>query len=191
MAKKPKKTTTLAEIEEAFVTEGTAFFESFRRKKAKETVYAFLFELSAVGYYAGAAIATEEGLARSADDVQDSFDGDLEQAKSELRWGSLEDGWLQSTDKQFRATNELLERAEETELYPEYDGTLEKVAAAALQRMIDAGVFGSADERERLVVGLCHTGGDNSEQDFLRWAKPLNSASVLKRLKAELKRCRA
>ena len=188
MAKKSTKNTTVEEIELSLANEGTAFYRDFRKRRSEEEIYAFLFELSAVGYAAAAAIATEEALARFANECLDSYEGDLDRAMSDLRWAGPENGWYQSADKQFRGTNKLLETAERAELYPEYDGTLVKIALAALRRMITDGVFGSGGDLEKTVVGVCHTGGDNSEEDFIKWASMVNAPSVIRRLKAELKK---
>jgi len=188
MAKKATTPTTIQEIEDAIITEATAYFALMQKRLATETTYAFLLELSAVGYAIAAAIATEESLERFADECAEDFDDDIEAAKNSLRWGSTEDGWYQSEDKHFRSSNKLLDAAENLDLYPEYDGTLERIALQAIQRMIDQGVFGPAAEREKLVLGICHTGGDNDEKDFLAWAAQVNSTKVMKRLKSELKK---
>ena len=188
MPKKSKPSTTLSAIENSLVAEGGAFFRNFQKQNPRETIYGFLFELSGLGYAAAAAIATEESLARFAQECEDDYDGDLERAKDELRWAGPENGWYQSDDKHFRSTNKLLELAEECGLYPEYDGTLEKIALSAIQRMMSDGVFGLPSEREKVVLGICHTGGDNSEEDFLRWASAVNSPAVIQRLEAELKK---
>lgn len=187
MKKKPAKTTTLQEIEEALFTEGAAFFRDFQKKHNHEHIYSFLFELSEVGYAAAAVIATEESLAEFAQDCADDFDGDIQRALAELKWGSTEEGCYQSEDKHFRNTNKLLDIAEETELYPDYDGTIEKIALSVLARMDSEGLFGVKEVREKIVIGICHTGGDNSEEDFIKWASAVNPPAVMKRLKAELK----
>lgn len=188
MAKKSAKRTTQEEIENALLAEAISFYQAFQKRHAKEAIYAFLLELSSVGYAAAAAIATEESLTRHAEECADDFEGDLPQAISELRWAGPEDGWYQSEDKQFRNANKLLEIAEETELYAEYDGTLEKIALSVIKRMDAEGLFGPPEVREKMVLGICHTGGDNSEQDFIKWASDVNPPAVLKRLKAQLKK---
>jgi hypothetical protein len=170
MAKKAVKSTTLREIEDAMLAEGVAFLQAFQKRHEKETIYAFLFELSAVGYAVAAAIATEESLRTHAEECVDDFDGDVNKAMTELRWAGPEDGWHQSEDKHFRNTNKLLDIAENSELYPEYDGTLEKIALSVIQRMDSAALFGPPKMREKIVLGICHTGGDNSVQDFIKWA---------------------
>lgn len=188
MKKKSAKSTTLQEIEDALFTEGAAFFRDFQKKHDNEHIYSFLFELSEVGYAAAAVIATEESLTEFAQDCADDFDGDVQRALAELRWGGTEDGCYQSADKHFRNTNKLLDTAEETELYPEYDGTLEKLALSVLGRMDSEGLFGSKDARQKIVIGICYTGGDNSEEDFIKWASAVNPPAVIKRLKTELKK---
>ena len=187
MAKKSVKSTTLKEIEDAMFADGVAFLQAFQKRHAKEAIYAFLFELSSVGFSAAAAIATEESLTRHAEECVDDLDGDIPQAISELRWVGPEDGWYQSEDKQFRNANKLLEIAEETELYAEYDGTLEKIALSVIERMDTEGLFGPPEAREKIVLGICHTGGDNSEQDFIKWATSVNPPAIIKRLKTQLK----
>lgn len=149
MAKKTAKATSLQAIEDSLTVDGTAFYSAFRQKNPDEHVYAFLFELSAVGYAANAAIATQESLSRFAEECVDSYDGDLDRATEDLRWSSPENGWYQSPDKAFRDTNKLLDIAERSELYGEYDGSLEKLALRALKRMIKSGVFGDSSDLER------------------------------------------
>ncbi|MFO0924958.1 MAG: DUF4303 domain-containing protein [Pirellulales bacterium] len=186
MAKKKSSATSAEAIASALAVDATAFLEGFRKKHAKETIYAFLLELSAVGYAAGAAIATEESLRRFAEDCVEDFDGDLEKALRDMRWaGPEEESWYQSPEKAFRISNQLLEIAEETELYPEYDGSLEKIALSALKSMMKEGAFGTKQECDAMVISICHTGGDNSAEDFLRWASSINSPKVMKRLKKE------
>ena len=187
MPKKPTKATTLTEIEDALAAEGAAWVMSFRAAHADERPYAFVFEISEVGYAAGAAIATEEGLDRFAAESAESYGGDLRKAKADCRWAGPENGWYQSPDKAFKNTNRLLGVAEATGLYPEYGDTLENLAVAALRRMDAEGCFGEGPARDSLLAGVCLTGGDNSDEQFVRWAEQANPAGVVDRLKRELK----
>jgi hypothetical protein len=124
----------------------------------------------------------------TAEECADDFDRDTSRAISELRWAGPEDGWYPSEDKQFRNANKLLELAEETELYPEYDGTLEKIALSMVERMDGEGLFGPQQVHKKMVIGICRTGGDNSEKDFIRWASAVNPSAVIRPLKAQLKK---
>lgn len=187
MAKKSAQVTTVQEIEQAIYSDAAAFLAAFRKRRSKETMFGFLFEVSSVGYAIHVAIGTEESLAKAAEELVDDFDGDLDRAKAELRWAGVEDGWHQSADKDVRNANKLLDIAETIELYPEYDGTLESIALKVLAKMDAEGLFGEGKAREQIVLGVCHTGGDNSEKDFIKWASQVNPPGVIKRLKKELK----
>jgi hypothetical protein len=48
-------------------------------------------------------------------------------------------------------------------------------------------VFGVGKEREKIVIGVCYVGGDNSEEEFLKWAKSVNPPSIIERLRTELR----
>jgi hypothetical protein len=67
-----------------------------------------------------------------------------------------------------------------------YDGTLNGICIEVLKRMDAEGAFGTGPERERVVLGICYIGGDNSQEEFLGWAKQVNPSSVYKRLRKEL-----
>jgi hypothetical protein len=173
--------------------------EDFLRRVAKanpgETLYAFLFEISCEGFSAHGAVATEEALARYAQaqlaKVKPIKASDpLATAQSCFRWAGPEDGWYQQPDSAFKATNELLGRAQRQNLYDMYDGSLNEMCLQVLRDMDKAGHFGKGRDRERIVLGICYIGGDNSDEEFLGWAKQVNSTSVMKRLRQELKQSR-
>ena len=71
--------------------------------------------------------------------------------------------------------------------YEAYDGTLEGLCIEVLKELDSVGTFGTGSERERVVLGICYIGGDNSEKEFLNWAKQVNPPKVFKRLRQELK----
>ncbi len=160
---------------------------SLDTKAACEGVDLFIsFGVERCWVRSSAAVASEESLSKYAEECIDDYDGDLDQAIAELRWGGIEDGWYQSKDKDFRNANGLLDIAEQIELYPEYDGTLEKIGLSVIRRMDAEAIFGPPEVRERIVIGICHTGGDNSQEQFLEWASAVNPPSVIKRLKSQL-----
>jgi hypothetical protein len=170
--------------------------EDFLARVAKanpgETLYAFLFEISCEGFSAHGAVATEEALARYSKaqlaKVKPIKASDpLAIVQSGFRWAGPEDGWYQQPDSAFNAANELLSRAEAQNLYEMYDGSLNEMCIQVLREMDEAGQFGKGDERERVVLGICYIGGDNSDEEFLGWAKQVNSPSVMKRLRQEHK----
>lgn len=185
MAKSRKEPVSLDAIRAGLKDAATEFIRAVAKKHPGETLYGFLIEVSRVGFAAFGAAATEEGLLRNAKNYADEEGGDAAQLAAEFRWGSIENGWYQEPAKPFNRVNELLERAEEQQLYAEYSGVLEQLCLDALKELDSAGLFGSGHVREQVAIGICHTGGDNTEQQFLQWAEQVNPPTVLKRLKME------
>jgi hypothetical protein len=151
-----------------------------------ETPYAFLFEISPSGFSAHGTVGTEEALTRFAErGIGKGYGDSVDSLRADFRWGSPEDAWYQQPDDAFDAVNALLGQAEEASLYQRYDGTLETLCLEVLKAMDTDGIFGTGAEREKIVLGLCYIGGDNSAQEFLGWAKQVNPPKVYKRLRKE------
>jgi hypothetical protein len=185
MAKSRKEPVSLDAIREALKEAAKTFLAAVAKKHPGEMLYGFLFEVSAVGYSAAAAAATEEGLRRSTAKSAAEEGVDASELAAQYRWGSIEDAWYQEPSKPFDRVNDLLESADAQQLYPEFSGVLEQLCVEALKELDAAGVFGSGPERERVAIGVCHTGGDNSEAQFLGWAEQVNPPKVFERLKSE------
>src|SRR5262249_17973166 len=135
-------------------------------------------------------VGTEEGLTRFAEEWVSGKHADedtdtSEKATAFFRWGSTEDAWYQQPDEAFNAVNKLLSRAQEEGLYEEYSDALEKLCVEVLKEMEAAGRFGVGSDREKVVLGLCYIGGDNSEKEFLGWARQVNPQKVYRRLRRE------
>lgn len=186
MARSQKRPVTLNAIRIELRTAVEKFLCELMNKHSGETLYGFLLEVSCEGFSAHGAAATEEGLTRYAEKWVAEEGGKLNRWKAEFRWGSPEDAWYQQPDAAFNKVNQLLRKAEQQELYERYDGTLNELCIDVLKEMDAAGVFGTGPDRERLIVGLCYIGGDNSEEEFLGWAKQVNPPKVYKRLRQEL-----
>jgi hypothetical protein len=112
----------------------------------------------------------------------------MEKAKNDLRWAGPENGWFQVDDKYFRASNKLLEQGFDCGLLDYFDGKTQQYALDALKRFVESESFVDEKIRERIVVGICYTGGDNSDEQLLEWAKMVNPKKVVDRLKKELKK---
>lgn len=173
--------------------------EDYLRRVAKahpsETMYAFLLEISCEGFSVHGAVATEEALGRHSQNQLEKVrpirtPDPLATLRSCLRWAGPEDGWYQQPDTAFDPVNRLLSRAETEALYEMYDGSLHELCIQTLRAMDEAGLFGTGEARERVVIGICNIGGDNSDEEFLGWAKQVNSLRVMKRLRQELKQSR-
>src|SRR5207249_3020467 len=101
-----------------------------------------------------------------------------------LRWGSPEDGWYARYDARFfDEANRLLREAREQGALEMLDHPLNNVCLEALRELDDAGVFGTGDERDEVLIGICYTGGDNSEQEFFGWAEKVNPPQVIERVR--------
>jgi hypothetical protein len=185
MAKSRTESLSLGDIRSALHQAAEKFLHAVAKDHPGETLYGFLFEVSCEGFSAHGAAATEEGLSRFAEEWAAERGGKVEHLKSEFRWGSTEDAWYQQPDAAFAAVNRLLARAEREELYEMYAGVLEGLCIDVLKEMDAAGTFGTGATRERVTLGVCYIGGDNSEEEFLGWAKRVNPPKVFKRLRAE------
>ena len=195
MAKSKTTPVSRDEICSALRSSAEDFLRRVAKKHPGETLYAFLFEISCEGFSAHGAVATEEALARYSKaqlaEVKPIKASDpLAVVQSCFRWAGPEDGWYQQPDAAFNAANDLLSRAEAQNLYEMSDGSLNEMCLHVLREMDKAGQFGTGDERDRVVLGICYIGGDNSDKEFLGWAKQVNPPSVMKRLREELKRSR-
>jgi hypothetical protein len=187
VARSPKDRVALDVIRAELRSAAEKFLHEVRREHPGETLYGFLFEVSCEGFSAHGTAASEEGLTRYAERWVADKGGKLNKLKAEFRWGSPEDAWYQEPDAVFDRVNRLLGEAEKQELYEMYDSTLNAICIQVLKQMDADGVFGVGPERERMVIGVCYIGGDNSEKEFLGWAKQVNPASVYKRLQQELR----
>jgi hypothetical protein len=190
MAKSKKKPVTLDAIRTALRAAAEEFLRGVEKEHPGETLYGFLFEIEPSQSTAHGAVGTEEGLTRYAEKwvkgkSADERTNTVEKARDCFRWGSTEDAWYQQPDEVFGSVNELLQRALEEGLYERYSDGLEKVCVEVLKELDAEGRFGTGAERERVVLGLCYIGGDNSAEEFLRWARQVNPQKVYRRLRRE------
>lgn len=188
MAKSPKQTVTLEAIRSALRSAAEDFLSRVATEHPAETLYAFVFETDVEGFSAHGAVATEQALTRFAQrEVKKGRGKDLEKVRAEFRWGSTEDGWYQDPDAAFDQVNALLTLAARQELYELFDGTLQSLCIEVLKELDAAGTFGASPGRERVILGVCYIGGDNSDEEFLNWAKQVNPPTAYKRLQKELR----
>jgi hypothetical protein len=188
MTKSRKQPVTLDSIRKGLRAAAEEFLRRVAKEHPGETLYGFLFEISCEGFSAHGTAGTEEALTRFAERQVARDGGDLEAVRAEFRWGSPEDSWYQQPDEAFDAVHDLLTRAMKEGLYEEYSGTLEGLCIDVLKELDAAGTFGTGADRERVALGVCYIGGDNSEQEFLGWARQVNPSKVYRRLRQELKR---
>lgn len=68
------------------------------------------------------------------------------------------------------------------------DQQLQQLCLEVLQQLDSVGVFASAETRQNILIGVCDVGGDNTEEDFLKWAEVVNPPVVIERLRRELQK---
>jgi hypothetical protein len=195
MAKNRSNAARLDAIRDGLKTAAKDFLAAVQRDYPGEKCYAFLFEVACEGSDAHGALATEEALGRHVTKMirrgyRAKRGDDRDVALSGFRWAGPEDGWHQQPDAAFDVVNEIIGKAVQEGYYEMYDGTLERVCLAALRELDAEGVFGRVKERESVVLGVCYIGGDNSDEEFLGWAKEVNPPAVYRGLMNELKQSR-
>lgn len=181
-----------ARIRVALVAGVREFLTALGQAQPGETMYGFLFELAPEGTHAEAAAATEEGLLRVVERYVElgymASEGETATVlRAWLRWAGPEDGWFQGNDNQcFEAANALLDIAIASGFLTPFDDELAGLAIGALRELDAEGCFGTLTEREQVAIGLCYTGGDNTDEEFLDWAEQVNPPSTMARLRREI-----
>jgi hypothetical protein len=190
MAKAKQPCVTLEAIRAALRPAAAGYLRRVVELHPGETLYGFLLELSTEGFSVYGAFNTEENLTRvaercAADSPDDENMNTVEKARAFWRWGFADEGWCQPPNVAFEAVNKLLDRARDEGLYEEYGDELEKLCVEVLREMGAAGEFDIGPGGERIGVGLCFIGGDNSPEEFFRWARRVNPQSVYRRVRRE------
>lgn len=186
-----EKNQAFSEIREAISVGAKDFLLAFKRDWAGETIYSFLLEAVWEGTDVEAVAGTEEGLLRItqfyADREGKQDEESINRLRTELRWGSPEDGWYANYDAGFfDRANHLLSEAHEAGVMELGDQQLQQLCLEVLHALDADGVFGVGEAREKTMIGVCDVGGDHAEEDFLRWAEAVNPPVVMDRLRREL-----
>jgi hypothetical protein len=188
-----KQNQAFSAIREAIAEGARNFLVAFRQDWIGETMYGFLLETSWEGTSVEAVAGTEEGLLRIAryyanrEGKQDEESLDL--LCAQLRWESPEDGWYADYDAGFfEKANQLLSEVHKVGLMEIGDGQLQNLCLEALRELDTAGTFETNRTRERIAIGVCYVGGDQTEKEFLRWAEVVNPLVVVQRLRYELQK---
>lgn len=172
------------------------FLAAFYHDWVGETTYSFLLEVPWEGTSIDAVAGTEEGLLRitrnyaASEGKQD--EESFNRLKTQLRWGSPEDGWYENYSAGFfEKANQLISEVHQAGLLEEGDQRLQQLCLEVLRELDTTQVFGAGEERERIMIGVCDVGGDHAEEDFLSWAEAVNPPIVIERLRQELQESHA
>jgi hypothetical protein len=103
--------------------------------------------------------------------------------RKRLRFGSPEDGWYSNFDADFfAAANSLIDLAHQQGRMKLFDGQLVQLCLRSLRELDAEGVFGVGEARDEVVLGVCYVGGDNSEEEWIRWAREVNPPHLVQRM---------
>jgi hypothetical protein len=187
-----RRKTDFAPLRTAIVAGCHEFLTALANDWTGEKLYGFLLEAAPEGDNVQAVAGTEEGLTRIAEHYATNLGYRARKGKTLpllrtlLRWGSPRDGWYVRFDAIFfDEANRLLQEACEQGAIEPFDGKLNGLCLEALRELDDAGVFGTGEERDRVLIGICYVGGDNSEQEFFGWAEKVNPPPVIERVRSE------
>jgi Domain of unknown function (DUF4303) len=180
-------------IQEAIVAGAKVFLSAFKQDWAGEEMFGFLLVADWEGNCVQAVAGTEEGVLRSVHEYAErrgrSDDEYIQAECIKSRWDGYEDGWYENLDDAFFGhANQLISEAHESGLIEMGDQQLQQICIEALKALDSAHVFGVAEAREKITIGVSDVGGDHAQEDFLSWAEPVNPPIVMERLRSELQK---
>jgi hypothetical protein len=163
-------------------------WRSLRESHPGERFYSFGFYTTALAEYLMVTASTEEGLSRVTAEYVQKDGGDPVLRRASLRWSPC-DSPLHLEGEELLPRSTLLRDAgpDPYEDSPEADETVSLVYAAAVEALstLDReGVFGSAETRSQMVVGIWS--GDQSNEERIEFARALNPPAVVERFAREL-----
>jgi len=165
-----------------------AAWHSLKAAHPDERFYSFGVYTTDVVDYLMVTASTEQGLERATAAYVQKFGGDPALRRAALRW-SLGDSPLHAEGEGLLAKSDAL-RLEGPDPYAD-TAEAEAVLAAVYEDAIGAlklldrrGVFGVADEREKLLLGIWK--GDQSDEERVEFARLLNDAASVERFGREL-----
>jgi hypothetical protein len=170
-----------------------AAWRALNATHAKERFYSFGLYTAPCAEYLMVTAGTEEGLARATDEYLAKYGGDPALRRASLRW-SFADSPLHAEGEALLPRSSALRDAgpDPYEGSAESDAAIALVFAAAadaLRAMDGDGLFGSGTERSAIILGIWW--GDQSDEDRVELATPLNPPDVTARFARELEQADA
>ena len=180
-------------LEDALVEHGLPAFRRIREARPDDTFYSFALFTSGEFAYVATTAASYEGLAEAASSYQamESYkDQSLEDLRRELKWSPEDSPLHESCGELLEAVQPMMD-----EVVSEFDAcsddefdafvdTVLGVFERALRRIDAEGVFGTGEERKKVVVNLLM--GDESDEERLAFARRLNPPEAIQELKKDL-----
>ena len=170
------------------LSEIRAAWHTLRELHTEERFYLFGVYTAPLAEYVMATAATEEGLALATERYLAKYGGDPELRRAALRF-SFADSPLHAEGEALLPKSVALRDAgpDPYDDSPEAQATVElvfEVAVDVLAELDREGLFGVADERAGLVLGIWI--GDQSDEERLDFVRRLNPETVCRRFEREV-----
>ena len=179
-------------LENELFVHGRAAFEKIRAERPADHFYCFGLYTSGEFAFAAATASSYEGLEEAAVRYRamTSFSSwAVEDLRRFLKWSPCDSPLHHLAGVDFEAMEPTMAEivgifdSIEEEAFPEFCEQVHDAFIRALHRLDESGVFGTAEEREAVIVNLLL--GDQSDEDRLDYAARLNSESQVKKLAIE------
>ncbi|MCI0641977.1 MAG: DUF4303 domain-containing protein [Gemmataceae bacterium] len=177
---------------------GLANFRRIREAHPKDKFYCFAFYTNGEMNYVGVTASTYEGLDKVAEEYKKKPPYkamSIEDLRLDLKWSPCDsplhgdaENDLTALDSSMQAVAAELYRRfdlkDDGKSFKEFEAQVRGCFANALKRIGAEGVFGSGDERKKVVANLLM--GDQSDEDRIGFAARVNPAESVQMLKQDL-----
>jgi hypothetical protein len=194
VTKEPMQEVDLKKLEDELYRHGLIGFKRIREAHPKDRFYCFAFYTSGEFSFVALTASTDEGLDRVAQEYKKNprySAMSIADLKTDLKWspddsplhGAAEDV-LTALEPLLAGTTAELRRRSDEKSYYEFAAQLRACFANALTRIDAEGVFGSGEERKKVVVNLLM--GDQSYEDRIEFAERVNPPESVNMLRQDL-----
>jgi hypothetical protein len=196
--KVPMQKLDLKKLEDELYRHGLAGFRRLRETHPKDEFYCFAFYTNGEMNYVGVTASTYQGLDKVAQEYKKKpryMAMAIEDLRLDLKWSPCDSPLHDNADNDLTALDSLMQ-AVDAELsrrfdlkddgksFDEFVAQVRASFANALKRIDADGIFGSGEERKRVLVNLLM--GDQSDEDRIGFAERVNPAESVKMLKQDL-----
>jgi hypothetical protein len=188
----------LKKLEDELYRHGLAAFRRLREAHPKDEFYCFAFYTNGQMNYVGVTASTYQGLDKAAQEYKKRLRYmamSIEDLRLDLKWSPCDSPLHDNAENDLTALDSLMQ-AVDAELYQrldlkddgksfkEFGAQVRSCFASALKSIDAEGIFGSGDQRKKVVANLLM--GDQSDEDRIEFAARVNPSESVKMLKQDL-----
>ncbi|MCE9532707.1 MAG: DUF4303 domain-containing protein [Planctomycetes bacterium] len=188
----------LKKLEDELYRHGVAAFRRLCEAHPKDEFYCFAFYTNGEMNYVGVTASTYQGLDKVAQEYKKKppyMAMSIEDLRLDLKWSPCDSPLHDNAENDLTALDSLMQ-AVDAELsrrfdlkddgksFKEFEAQVRGCFASALKRIDGEGVFGSGDQRKKVVANLLM--GDQSDEDRIGFAARVNPSESVKMLKQDL-----